>query len=73
MGRTLAVPRPRSPWSGENESAGNLALTDPAGCSADVLRATGKLATAIGLRRPVADAVLESADDIVSLLKAQGS
>ena len=64
QGVPLVVPRPREPWDQEPESAGNIALADPNGCRPDIIHATGKLAVEVGRRAPVADLVLESADDI---------
>jgi len=65
--RLLVVPRPRSPWDTELESAGNMALTNPDGCNPKILHATGALARRIASRRPVADLVLEDAANIESL------
>lgn len=67
QGRLLIVPRPRSPWNTEPESAGNMALTDPAGCDPAVLDATGGLARMIATRRPAADLVLHEASEIERL------
>ena len=64
QGRPLVVPRPRSPWDDEPESAGNMALTDPLGCSPRVVQATGRLANILTKRRPFADIVLHSAEDV---------
>lgn len=62
--RLLVVPRPRAPWDAEPESAGNMALTDVAGCNPAVLNASGSLAKRISGRRPVADLILHEATDI---------
>jgi DNA processing protein len=64
QGRRLVVPRPRSPWDQEKESAGNLALTDPAGCPPAVIGATGGLIRSMASRLPLADVVLNGVDDI---------
>lgn len=65
--RLLVVPRPRPPWDTEPESAGNIALTDPAGCNPGVLHASGSLAKLVSARRPVADLVLHEASEIEQL------
>lgn len=67
QGRLLVVPRPRSPWDSEPESAGNMALSDPAGCDPAVLHATGGLARLLATRRPAADLVLHEASEIERL------
>lgn len=67
QGRLLVVPRPRSPWDSEPESAGNMALTDPAGCDPAVLHAVGGLARQLATRRPAADLVLREASEIERL------
>ena len=64
QGRRLIVPRPRSPWDQEKESAGNLALTDPAGCPPAVIGATGNLIRSMASRKPLADVVLNGTADI---------
>jgi hypothetical protein len=64
QGRRLVVPRPRSPWDQERESAGNIALTDPEGCPPSVIGATGGLIRSMSGRRPLADVVLHRAEDI---------
>ncbi len=69
QGRRLVVPRPKPPWENEEQSAGNLALTDPAGCSPAVLQATGNLARLIAGRKPVADVVLHSASEMSLIWK----
>lgn len=65
--RLLAVPRPSGRWASEPQSAGNLALTDPKGCDPGVLQAKGNLALEIASRRPVADVVLHSRDDLAQV------
>lgn len=67
QGRQLVVPRPRSPWSSESESAGNMALTDPTGCSSAVLQASGALNRAISKRKPVADLVVNDMSELVRI------
>jgi len=67
QGRRLVVPRPRAPFDGEPECAGNLALTDPAGCDPSVIGATGDLAREIASRHPLADLVLESSADVAAI------
>jgi len=67
QGRRLVVPRPHGPWSSENESAGNMALTDPSGCSPAVLQASGALNRAIAKRRPVADLVIHETSELVRI------
>jgi DNA processing protein len=57
QGRALIVPRPFSPEADHSQSAGNLALTEEAGCDPAILRAEGQLAERIRNRRPVADSV----------------
>jgi DNA protecting protein DprA len=57
QGRALIVPRPSSPESEHPKSAGNLALTEEAGCDPAILKAEGQLAERIRNRRPVADSV----------------
>lgn len=64
QGRRLVVPRPREPWSNEKESAGNLALTDPAGCPPAVIGATSTLGRSMAARRPLADVVLNGHEDV---------
>jgi DNA processing protein len=65
--RLLVVARPRPELQAEPESAGNLALTDPAGCDPSVLNAKASLAAHIQSRRPVADLVLNSHADIARI------
>ncbi len=67
QGRRLVVPRPRPPWDAEPESAGNMALTDPAGCDPSVVHATGVFAKALRRRGPVADVVLHDAEEIENI------
>jgi len=67
QGRRLVVPRPRPPWDQERESAGNMALTDPNGCSPVVLQASGALAKKILRRKPVADLVIHDQADIAQV------
>lgn len=64
QGRRLVVPRPRAPWDAEQESAGNMALTDPHGCKPAVIQATGALARVVSGRKPLANLVLDGAEDI---------
>lgn len=65
--RLLVVPRPRAPWDSEPESAGNIALTNSAGCNPAILNASGPLAKLVAQRRPVADLVLHEASEIEQL------
>ncbi len=67
QGRPLVVPRPRSPWDNEPQSAGNMALTDPLGCSPDVVQATGRLAALLVGRRPLADIVLHDVGELSAI------
>ena len=67
QGRRLVVPRPRPPWDQERESAGNLALSDPNGCSPAVLQASGALVKEILRRKPVADLVIHDQADIARI------
>lgn len=67
QGRPLVVPRPRAPWDEEPQSAGNMALTDPLGCSTKVVQATGRLATLLAGRRPLADVVVHTAEDLSAI------
>lgn len=64
QGRKVVVPRPRSPWDLERESAGNLALTDPRGCSPEIIGASGALARRLRNRKPLADVVLRQSADV---------
>ena len=64
QGRRLVVPRPRPPWSQEPQSAGNMALTDPAGCDPQVIGATGPLAKLVASKKPLADVVLSDSSEI---------
>lgn len=64
QGRRLVVARPKPGWVDEPESAGNVALSDPQGCDPTVLSAKGNLAERIRHKRPVADLVVNSANDI---------
>lgn len=65
--RRLVVPRPNGRWSHEKESAGNMALTDPSGCSPAVLQASGALNRAIARRKPVADLVIHDSADVARI------
>jgi DNA processing protein len=67
QGRRLVVPRPSGRWSNEKESAGNMALTDPSGCSPAVLQASGALNRAIARRKPVADLVIHDSSDVARI------
>lgn len=67
QGRKLVVPRPKGQWSNEKESAGNMALTDPSGCSPAVLQASGALNRAIAKRKPLADLVIHETSDIARI------
>jgi DNA processing protein len=66
-GRLLAVARPAGDDALVAASAGNLALTDPAGCDPALLHARGKEARAIAARRPLADVVIEGEADLSRL------
>jgi DNA processing protein len=67
QGRRLVVPRPSGRWCHEKESAGNMALTDPSGCSPAVLQASGALNRAIASRKPVADLVIHDSSDVARI------
>lgn len=67
QGRKVVVPRPRSPWDLERESAGNMALTDPHGCSPETIGATGALARRLRNRKPLADLVLQHSADVARI------
>ena len=70
QGRRLVVPRPRGRWLDEPASAGNVALTDPAGCDPTVLSASGSLAERLATRRPIADLALANRDDVAMIWDA---
>jgi len=67
QGRVLAVAGPKGHDREVNASAGNLALSDPAGCDPALLSATGETAELIRGRRPVADVVIDSPDELTLL------
>ena len=67
QGRPLVVPRPRAPWDDEPQSAGNMALTDPLGCSPSVVQASGRQASLLAGRRPLADVVVHTAEDLSAI------
>jgi hypothetical protein len=48
---------------------GNVALADPNGCDPALLSATGKTAELIRARRPMADVVIDSRDELAELLE----
>lgn len=61
----VAIPtRPTRPTIGPDPYAGNLALTNPAGCDPAVLRADGPLAAKIAAKRPVADLTVSKEEDL---------
>lgn len=61
----VALPtRPSGPISERDPYAGNLALTDPAGCDPNVLRADGPLVAKIAARRPAADLTVSKEEDL---------
>ena len=68
QGRRLCVLAPPSGEGDRPEWAGNAALVDPAGCDPGVLRAMGRLAEKIALRRPVADVSISSVDELLAAL-----
>ena len=65
--RVLAVLRPPEGAAGDPAFAGNVALTNPRGCDPKILGASGPSAKRIATRRPVADVVLNGADDLANL------
>lgn len=68
QGRALIVSWPGPEFADLTTVAGNLALSDPSGCSPEVLRAKGRLASKIALRRPVADFVVRSSGELPAIL-----
>jgi hypothetical protein len=50
-----------------NACTGNLALADPNGCDPALLSATGKTAELVRSRRPMADVVIESREELAGL------
>lgn len=70
--RLLAVLAPPPRGADDPGFAGNVALTNPAGCDPKILSAAGKTADRIARRRPVADIVVHSADDLATLWDALG-
>jgi DNA processing protein len=63
--RLLVVGRPHGKWAEGEESAGNLALTDPNGCNPQAVYATKPdLVAKIAARKPAADIVLNGRDDL---------
>ena len=69
QGRLLVVVRPREPGRAVTACTGNVALADPNGCDPALLSATGKTAELIRARRPVADVVIDSRDELAELLE----
>ena len=69
QGRILVVVRPREPGRAVTACTGNVALADPNGCDPALLSATGKTAELIRARRPVADVVIDSRDELAELLE----
>lgn len=67
QGRTLAVARPSGTWATEEKSAGNMVLSDPNGMDPSLMYLTGHAATLIAARRPAADVVINSRDDLPGL------
>ncbi|MGA3353589.1 MAG: DNA-processing protein DprA [Acidimicrobiales bacterium] len=67
QGRLLAVARPRGPESAEHANSGNLALVDPDGCDPLLLSARGKTVELVRARRPMADVVIDSSDELAGL------
>ena len=67
QGRLLVVVRPKGRHGAATASSGNLALTDPAGCDPALLSATGRAADLVRARRPVADVVIETSDDLAGV------
>jgi len=64
QGRKLIVPVPPSGSAYESGCQGNLALAHPDGCDPSILRAKGALRLQIQSRRPVADFVPRTGDDL---------
>ena len=69
QGRLLVVVRPRGPGRAVTACTGNVALADPNGCDPALLSATGKTAELIRARRPMADVVIDSRDELAELLE----
>ena len=67
QGRLLAVVCPKGPERAMNACTGNLALADPNGCDPALLSATGKTAELVRSRRPMADVVIESREELAGL------
>jgi DNA processing protein len=67
QGRVLVVARPPRKDSDETQSSGNLALIDPEGCDPSLLSARGELAELIRQRRPMAEVIIESPDELAGL------
>lgn len=66
--RSLLVARPRPGFESSPTAAGPLALADPAGMDPDVCRFTGQDAERLRARRPVADGVASSRDELAQLI-----
>jgi DNA processing protein len=67
QGRLLVVARPVRAQRDEKASSGNLALIDPEGCDPSLLSARGETAELVRRRRPMADIVLESPDELAGM------
>jgi DNA processing protein len=63
-GRLLAVARPAGADAEVPASAGNIALSDAAGCDPALLHARSQAARAIAARRPLADVVIDGEPDL---------
>lgn len=69
QGSPLIVPRPSSSEARLPESAGNMALTDPAGCDPEVLKAVGQLAEQLKQRAPIADAAPTTPSELRAVIR----
>ena len=68
QGRPLVAGRPTGAWATETESAGNLALTDPAGCPPEAVHASDKTDIIRCMDRlPYADLTLHTRTDLPAL------
>ena len=65
--RILAVARPSGDEAAQRPWSGNLVLSDPGGCDPALVRANGGAAELIGSRRPMADVVFESPEELSGL------
>jgi DNA processing protein len=65
--KLLIVARPRGPEARRESSSGNLALVDPAGCDPGLLAADGQIAALLESRRPVADIIVGSPEELAAL------